>query len=527
MYNIMLTDDEQIVIDSLKFIIEKNFPGQTQLFEAQTGGDAVNICRANKIEIAFIDINMPGLNGLEAIKEIKQFNPQILIIILSAFDRFQYAREALELGVYKYLTKPVNRNVIAQTVRTAMGIVDSQRGKLSSDIELREKLNSVSSIVESDFIYSSIFAADGQRDLTPYLEFFNITSRSFFFCTIEIPHISAQNRYDIYMQVRDVLTSTSECIIGPLMMNRIVVYFPFSESDDKVQDMSRAETSIHNIYSQLAMRVGSDIRIGVSPVEQDTSKTIAIYNNSLAALNAGSGSGVFLASTDKDSTNSASVVVANYGQKLLARVQSGDIQAIHHIFTSYSASLFEVFRGDNDYVKNRLFILLVLARNIAHEAKKSYPGNDGHPDTFKVLSELKTQQELEQYVLSNITECAQIVCESRVSKTNPVIDKAYNYINKNLAEQLSLEQTAAQVNVSPYYLSKLFKEETGENFIDYVTNLRIKKAKELLKDGSMNVKEISHETGYVDQNYFSKIFKKNTGYTPTEFRDSVLSGGIL
>jgi two-component system response regulator YesN len=134
-------------------------------------------------------------------------------------------------------------------------------------------------------------------------------------------------------------------------------------------------------------------------------------------------------------------------------------------------------------------------------------------------------QELENYVLDRLGEYTRVICESRTAKTNPVIEKAEYYIAHNMSSSLSLEDTARFVKVNPFYLSKLFKEETGQNFIDYLTNARMGKARELLRDTSLSIKEISHDTGYSDQNYFSKLFKKNFGFTPTEFRDSFLTGG--
>lgn len=522
----MLTDDEQIVIDSLKFIIDKNFPGQVEFYEAKTGGDAVNICRSHKIDIAFVDINMPGLNGLDAIKEIKQFTPDILIIILSAFDRFQYARDALDFGVYRYLTKPVNRNVIAQTVRNAMSVVDETKGRLSSDIELREKLSSVSSIVENDFIYSSIFSTGEQKNLASYLDFFNIKSKSYFFCTTEIPHISTQNRYDVYMQFREIMSSSFECIIGPLMLNRIVVYFPFEQTDNKITDEERISVAVRNIFSLLSMRIGSDIRIGVSAAESDLDNTITIYNQTLRTLNTSTAPGVYFWK-DEETHSKSNSSLTNYSQRIIQRITQGDMQELHHLFKSYCSSLFNDYPNELTFIKNKFFILLVFARDIAHEAKNSYAGNDSEDDTFKTLLDLNTQVDLEQYVFSQLCECTQIISESKSAKSNPVIEKAYSFINNNLSSTISLEDTAKFVNVSPFYLSKLFKDETDENFIDYLTKARIKKAKELLKEGSLSIKEISHETGYNDQNYFSKLFKKNTGYTPTEFKDSLLSGGIV
>ena len=139
MYNILITDDEQIAIDSLKFIISKNFDSNVTLFTAQSGTDALQIINQEKIDIVFMDINMPGLTGLDTVSCINKLRPETVIIIISAFDRFQYAQEAMNLGVFKYITKPVNRNVIIQTVRESMNIVDNRRGQHFDEDALQRK----------------------------------------------------------------------------------------------------------------------------------------------------------------------------------------------------------------------------------------------------------------------------------------------------------------------------------------------------------------------------------------------------
>ena len=141
MYNILTCDDEQIMIDSLQFIIKKNFEGQVNLFSALSGSDAVSIVSREKIDIIFMDINMPGMSGLDAISCIKSLKPSAVIIVLSAFDKFQYAQEAMNIGAYKYITKPVNRSIVIQTVRNAMNLVDERNGTTSGNLELQKKLD--------------------------------------------------------------------------------------------------------------------------------------------------------------------------------------------------------------------------------------------------------------------------------------------------------------------------------------------------------------------------------------------------
>lgn len=187
MYNILTCDDEQIMIDSLQFIIKKNFEGQVNLFSALSGSDAVSIVSREKIDIIFMDINMPGMSGLDAISCIKSLKPSAVIIVLSAFDKFQYAQEAMNIGAYKYITKPVNRSIVIQTVRNAMNLVDERNGTTSGNLELQKKLDIVYPMIESDFIYSCIFSKAKNEDFQSYLDYFNMKVDDFFFACIEVP----------------------------------------------------------------------------------------------------------------------------------------------------------------------------------------------------------------------------------------------------------------------------------------------------------------------------------------------------
>lgn len=118
------------------------------------------------------------------------------------------------------------------------------------------------------------------------------------------------------------------------------------------------------------------------------------------------------------------------------------------------------------------------------------------------------------YVLSAL----QRIREEREEQTIHVLDKAKSYIESKFAEDISLEEVADVVHLNPHYFSKVFKQHIGETFIDFLTRLRIAKAKELMASNELSLKEVCFEVGYKDPNYFSRVFKKVTGMTPTEFR---------
>ena len=122
-------------------------------------------------------------------------------------------------------------------------------------------------------------------------------------------------------------------------------------------------------------------------------------------------------------------------------------------------------------------------------------------------------------MLEQTREISRNVGIAREKQSESVMEKAKEYIRENFQKDLTLDEVSKVVDISPYYFSKLFKQETGENFIEYLTKVRMKNAEELLKDSSYSIKEICAASGYGDPNYFSRIFKKYEGVTPSEYRE--------
>ena len=544
MYNILLTDDEQIVIDTLSFILNKNFSEEVQLYTALSGANALEIVRREKIDIIFMDIHMPGINGLETISLIKQINPNIVIVILSAYDQFQYAQEAINLGAYKYLTKPVNRNLIVQTARNCMSLVDTKRGALTNNLELHEKLNFVSSIVESDFIYSCIFS-NTTTDFSSYLEYFDIKDVPFFMCCIEFSMMEQSRRYDAYMKLKDILTSKSKCIIGSFMTNRVGAFFPIKrdllEDDgeeasvetgaDHHPDEVRAEGSQSNletkqrelmkkIYSLLTTEITSKIRIGVSQIENDIQRSSQIYNNALTALNSTSAAGglsFYVDTLIQNHESAQNKKIQDFKTRILNRIKVADAGSVSQLVSDYVNLVYEVYDLQQDVLKNTLIEFIFSVRSCVNSIIEDYK-NEAFDKAFSILASTNDKAVIEQFITDRCLEGVTAIAGVQTEKSNPIIKKACDYIEQNLEKDMSLEQLAGYLNVSTFYLSKLFKEETGDNYISYVTERKLEKAKQLLGDDSLIIKEVTSMVGYNDQNYFSKLFKQKFGMTPSEYR---------
>lgn len=137
---------------------------------------------------------------------------------------------------------------------------------------------------------------------------------------------------------------------------------------------------------------------------------------------------------------------------------------------------------------------------------------------IRELQSCSDMESLRNWFLDKTREICTKMEDSKEKEAVSVIDRAKAYIDENFRRDISLDDVSREVDISPYYFSKLFKQETGKNFIEYLTEIRLKNARELLQNSQLSIKEICVQSGYGDPNYFSRIFKKYEGVTPSEFR---------
>lgn len=225
MYKILLADDEGIVIDSLKFIIEKNFGQNCTVEYAFSGRSVIELAERFKPDIAIMDIHMPGINGIDAMKEIRKTNKSVIFIVMTAFDKFIYAKEAINLGVMEYLTKPVNQNIITQVLQKAMDTIEADRRKRSNDLMIREKLEIVTPIIESDFIYSVLSGDDFEREKDNFCNLLGITEEYGMILVLEFGDALVEGNLTnpvgisvkvqpFYSTIRESLKEELSCVVG-------------------------------------------------------------------------------------------------------------------------------------------------------------------------------------------------------------------------------------------------------------------------------------------------------------------------
>lgn len=399
--------------------------------------------------------------------------------------------------------------------------MDTDQGE--TDRGLRGKLDSIINVVESDFIYSLIFPSEKAGDVEDYLDFFRIRKTAYYFMTVEVTLPQGSPRESAYRAIRDSFPRLSQAIVGPFMRNRVVAFVPAiaeseGENEPSVGDIrSFAEEVASRIFANPALGA----RIGVGSLETDFARSREAYGSSLRALGGAEGTGLVLFAEDSFRDFGAiGPYPAETERKVIELASLGDVEGATTELRALSAWLSARYPGDIDALRNKLYEILSIIRYQARERHGDFGGFDAWMDTGKRLREISGREELERFAAAGIEECAGIAGGRRQGRISPFVIRACTIINERLSGDISLEEIARRVEISPFYFSKLFKEETGANFIDYLTMARIERAKGYLRDEARSVKEISAAAGYGDPNYFSKLFKKVVGLTPTEFRSA-------
>lgn len=240
------------------------------------GGDGTGITAG----YLFYGIQMPGISGIQAIREIQKFNSSAVFVIITAYDKFNYAKEAVNLGVQEFLTKPVNKKVILETCAKMMTKVDQIRQKRSDDLLIREKLETVVPMIESGYINNILLQDDFVTYQDNYTQLLDIRQKYGYMMVIEFGDsmengvlsnaVGASVKANkFYSTFREIAQGFFECLVGPIMGNRIVLLVPFMKMRKKITKTELQLSQEPEIwYINLKNRIDSMFRCGIGRVKE-------------------------------------------------------------------------------------------------------------------------------------------------------------------------------------------------------------------------------------------------------------------
>ena len=531
MYRILIADDEGIMLESIKNIITKSFPEEFETATAKTGRSAIEQAEYLHPDIVFMDIHMPGINGIQAMQEIRKFNQTALFYVITAYDKFDYAKDAIEIGVERYLTKPVSKATVIEVVREAKQKVDEMRQKRSEQLKVQEKLETVVPVVENGFV-SNILIQTDWKDMDYYRQLLDITEENGYVCVFQFgtevqegklvsPVGASVQAQDFYDELRAVVKSYLRCMIGNVISDRIVVAVPCADEKNEYEDRVAVIEQVRQIVARLEQRLPMKFRAGIGRV-RPLEELRTSYQEAVLALQDTEG---HIVHTDDVSSHGyyEGDYPAQTERRMFVLLDRGDVEGMRMQANSFFDWMVEEYPGSRDNIRLKVLEYVLRAERDAFKVGAVNYGFSFRENYLTEVMRFDDYETLRTWFLEKMSAACSRIRDRQEDQSETVVSKAKAFMNENFRKDISLDDVSREVNVSPYYFSKLFKEESGENFIEYLTGLRMEHAKSLLAKGTLSIKEISLDAGYADPNYFSRIFKKHTGMTPREYRDGSVS----
>lgn len=531
MLKVFLAEDEFIIREGIKNNIDWQAHGYEFCGEASDGELAFPLIQRTKPDILITDIKMPFMDGLSLSRLVKKELPDTEIIILSGYEEFDYAKEAIHIGVARYLLKPINGEALLQEVDSVAGVIlEKQKEK-----EIREKYRKEmeeNSMRDQKDLFQHLVTGDCSME-----EFFSISDKlglkimAPWYSIVLLKIQSMKHDYEEYSgsivavdQKIAELAEPEHVLIFDRALEGKAFLLKADSEEELVSYQKEYLDSIKEVlagYSNLRYfgGIGTPVnRLREIPASfEDASHAFAHrYLVAESCILEGS----LLSQEGAAETDDFKISAVNPEQINRAKMQeflrTGDLDEVVYFVDEFFGKL------DGGAMKSRIFrqyITMDAYFSIVDFLKGLGLQKDEIEAPDQDSSILQDEKSAMGYIV-RIMEKALVLREKKASsRYEDVVGKVIHYIEDNYAqEDMSLNLLASHVNFSPNHLSMIFSQQTGQTLIRYLTDYRMNRAKELLRCSSKKSSVISMEVGYKDPHYFSYLFKKTQGMTPTQYR---------
>lgn len=534
MMKVILIDDEPIIRQGL---IHKIRLSGLPLHIAGEAGDGVaglELLRRVQPDIVIADIQMPAMNGLDFIRQAKDQYPHTEFIIVSGYEDFRYAQQAIRYGVSNYLLKPVEDEELQEALSQLIDKLELERRRSQSlqELQLRDEAGRETLRQQAllRFIRQGEDAPADDRLQALKKHCVRFLAVSFLLEPFSMPHLSfaAGEENLLWYAVRNIVTERFAAggIPGVLMQHslhdhELVYVLGVEEARDTAGVSPALEEILYGIRKYLKL----DLTIGVGSWTDKLEEIQESYREAGQSIrNAilhGKNRIFYSGGAAAGKLNRTSLIGAEDERLVFKWLEDRDTEMIRKWVERRVGAI--VQDPDSVYIQLEWFcvdLYLLFQKYLLSQAELSGWAIGEMDDLLQWLQQLDDWRE----VMEQMKQFAGNIV-GRMSQENPLAGKdsildAKAYIDIHYREPLSLQSIAQRFYVHPNYFSRRFKEKVGKSFIDYLTSLRMKQAAVLLRDSEWKVHEIAGQVGFEDPTYFGIVFRKTYGKTPKEYRNS-------
>jgi len=536
MIKVFLVEDEVIVRNGIKNQINWEKESLDFIGEASDGELALPMIQQLKPDIIITDIKMPFMDGLQLSKLVKKEMPDCKIIILSGYDEFEYAKQAINIGITEYLLKPIASQELLKAVLRVRNIIYEEQLKKEnleiSKMELKE-VEKVTyqkffdDIVSNKMTVQELLEKSKELNIDLVAREYNILLCKVFLKGKRSP-VYWEDIININQELKEQIKSNTDVVIFDRINEGIAILIKGNEEGAVADKTRKIIDYIKNKFcnsQSMEYFIGVGTQVGrLSELNQcfdDASKAFAyqyivernqvIHCENLTAYRVVKDMQIDIKDIDINKTDKA--VINSF-------LRTGSKNEVKHFLNDYFMNL-----GENN-MKSFLFCQYITLSMYFCCISIMEEFGYSSANIVEQCGDIMTMNSLHlslNEIIEYFEKVFNIVIDYRdknsMNKYSNLLTQAKEYINENYSsEEISLNSVASKVNVSTSYFSTIFRQETGHNFIEYLSEIRMEKAKELLKCSSMKSSEVGYAVGYKDPHYFSFLFRKTQGCTPKEFR---------
>jgi two-component system response regulator YesN len=529
MYRVIIADDEPKVSQLIKNLIEWERLNLELVATAQDGMTALELIKEYQPDIVITDIRMPGYDGIELIRYSKELNSNIDFIIISGYQHFNYAHNAIKYGVKDYLLKPLNKNEINATLAK---MIEKYSERSRQEMHCREDIKRLKNELAQGIYGGSGKLTLKEMELGRINQYYDVSFiKGCYQAFIVKPDFEYQpNNQDTMRMILGKISKIIEqnlkgiCAetLWLLLEDRIYIIANYRPENKKL--FRKALNSIldeshllRDIFKELMVTISlGSVQPELAGIEGSTGEVKEAINDRMIM----GGGKIIQYNSELHTEKSAEPVISfERRKKLIDFIEVFDKVGVEKWIDEIAAEILNLSNVSGKFILDTIDeIIEILLYGLKNQA--NVKGVD--KSLFNELHEAILMQNNVRVIFELTNKYAgkilQQIADQRKNEVNRPIKEAQKYINEHYTSNISLEEVSAIIGFNATYLSTLFKKETGMNFLEYVTIARIKSAKQLLADSKKSTLDISHEVGYCDFKHFTKQFKKVTGLTPSEYR---------
>lgn len=529
MYRTIIVDDELDIREGLQLLVDWKEYGFNVVGEAGNGALALDNMPIWRPDLIVTDILMPVLDGLEYIRRMKQQFPDTLVIVISAFGEFHYAKEALQLGVLDFLLKPISKQSLVRSLEKAKMLLDK-----NSRLRFRERVQN--EFIQEKWLYDlchgKLLNPEDLKCVSVMLQ--NQEPQHYQILLFEMDDYEAYVADNTESELdlkRFMIRNISEEIALKYGVPQV-----FEDSQERIGMLLRITPSVEREWDSLSQEIREalanyvkiSVSIGVGKMYGHWKSIKKSYHEALQALEF-----MLLEGRGGIYHYYQISVVDNYEAPEGDGSYSIDtvLRAIDETeFSKINEELECFFDSIKQYAKTPVMVrglcfelvmgMVRLVRDYNGDMSRVFGDQqEGYEHVFSKRS----IQGMQQWITELSLRTGEYLGELRAAKLPDVMEEVKQLIEEHFTEDISLKMISSRVYKNPVYLGQLFKTTFGESFSQYVTRLRIEKAQELLRKDQLRVYEIAEKVGYVSLDTFYQRFRQFTGMNPTEYKQSVTS----